>query len=141
MPPLSIHHYNTAVHDLDQAVADFTGRFGMQALGERQHSKVGSFDYVSMGYSDTLITRLITPSADDCPLSRLMHDRATPGNPHGEGMYLICYECDDVEGFCEQVEANGGRVTRVPGRSSAWIHPTSAYFVFMEIVQRGSSHL
>lgn len=138
MPALSIHHYNTAVHDLDQAVADFTARFGMQALGGRQQSAVGLFDYVSMGYGDTLITRLITPSTDDSSLHRLMRDRATPSNPHGEGMYLICYECDDVEAFCEQVEANGGDVTRVPGRSSAWIHPTSAYFVFMEIVQRRS---
>jgi hypothetical protein len=102
---------------------------------------VGKFDYISMGYGDTLITRLITPSSEDSPIARQMRDRATSSNPHGEGMYLICYECDDVEAFCAQVEANGGRVNRVPGRSNAWIHPTSTHFVFMEIVERGSSHM
>ncbi len=141
MATLTIHHYNTAVHDLDAAVADYESRFGMEQLGPRQLNPVGKFDYISMGYGDSLITRLITPSSEDSPIAKVMKDRASTSNPHGEGMYLICYETDDIDAFCARVEANGGRVNRVPGRSNAWIHPTSTHFVFMEVVERGSSHM
>lgn len=140
MPSLSIHHYNVAVHDIDQAVEDYRSRFGMEPMGERRHNPIGNFDYQSMGYGDTLITRLITPAADDAPLARLMKERANGFNPHGEGMYLIAYECDDVDAFVAQVEANGGKVNRMPGMKNAWIHPTSSHFVLMEVVERGSSH-
>ena len=140
MPSLSIHHYNVAVHDLDEAVTDYTARFGMEALGGRQHNPIGNFDYQSMGYGDTLITRLITPASEEAPLHRLMQERKNSFNEHGEGMYLIAYECDDVDAFCAQVEANGGRVNRVPGMKNAWIHPTASHFVLMEVVERGTSH-
>ena len=44
------------------------------------------------------------------------------------------YDCDDVDAFCKQIEENGGRVTRIPGRDNAWVHPTSSNFIFMEIL-------
>jgi len=133
---LSIHHYNVAVHDLDEAVADYAARFSMSAIGERGHNTIGNFDFQSMGYGDTVITRLITPSSEDAPVYRLMQERKNPLNPHGEGVYMLAYECDDVDAFCAQVEANGGRVIRNPGASNAWIHPTASHFVFMEVVPR-----
>ena len=138
MPGLTIHHYNTAVYDLDEAVKDYTARFGMEPIGGRQHNPIGRFDFQSMGYDGNLICRLITPATEDAPLARLMAERGGGPNPHGEGFYMLAYECDDVDAFCAQVEANGGRVNRAPGMKNAWVHPTASHFVFMEIVERGS---
>lgn len=133
---LSIHHYNVAVHDLDEAVANYTSRFGMQIIGERGHNELGNFDFQALGYDGSPITRLITPSSETSPVHRLMRERANDLNPHGEGMYMVAYDCDDVAAFCDQVEANGGRVQRAPSGHNAWVHPTASHFVFMEVVQR-----
>ncbi len=136
---LSIHHYNVAVHDLDEAVADYTSRFGMAIIGERAHNALGNFDYQALGFGDQVITRLITPSSEESPVARLMKERSNALNPHGEGFYMVAFDCDDVAAFCDQVEATGGRVQRAPSGTNAWVHPTSSHFVFMEVVQRTPS--
>lgn len=133
---LTIHHHNVAVHDLDEAIRDYASRFGMQTIGDRQHNSIGNFDAQAMGYGDRAIVRLITPSAEDAPVAKFMKERANPLNPHGEGFYMVAYECDDVDAFCAQAEANGARVIRNPGATNAWIHPASSHFVFMEVVPR-----
>jgi len=88
-----------------------------------------------MGYGETTLLLLCQPT-DESPIAKLMSERRNDFNPHGEGMYLIAYEADDVDAFCNQVETNGGRVTRVPGATNAWVHPTSANFVLMEILPK-----
>ena len=88
---LSIHHYNVAVHDLDEAVADYTSRFGMAIIGERAHNALGNFDYQALGFGDQVITRLITPSSEESPVARLMKERSNALNPHGEGFYMVAF--------------------------------------------------
>lgn len=135
MPELTFRYYTVAVHDLDAAIADHEARFGMRQIGERTHNSTGNFDGQAMGYGDKVMLRLITPSAPDTPIAKLMLERVNAFNPHGEGMYLMAYDCDDLEGFCAQVIANGGRVNRAPNSTSAWVHPTASNFVLMEIIQ------
>ncbi|MDA1002256.1 MAG: VOC family protein [Chloroflexi bacterium] len=130
---LRFKHYTVAVHDLDEAVTNHQSRFGMQAIGERGHNGIGNFEFQAMGYDGQTTLLLIKPSADDTPIARLMTERVNAFNPHGEGIYLLGYECDDVDAFCKQVEAGGGRVTRAPGSTNAWVHPTSSNFVLMEL--------
>lgn len=133
---LSIRHYSIAVHDLEQAAEDYRLRFGMEQVGDRGHNAVGKFDFVSMGYDGQVFCRLITPVSEESPVHRLMQERGNGFNPHGEGLYIVLYECDDVEAFAARVEANGGRITRVPGRPNIFVHPTSSHFVFMEVAPR-----
>lgn len=131
---LRMKHYSVAVHDLDEAVTNHQQRFGMEPTGERSYNGIGKFNSIPMGYGGQTTVLLIQPAGDEeTPLVRLMKERANPFNPHGEGMYLIAYDCDDVDAFCAQVEANGGRVNRAPDSGIAWVHPTSSHFVFMEI--------
>ncbi len=130
---LKFKHYTVAVHDLDSAVKAYEARFGMSATGERAHNRVGNFDFVPMGYAGQTLLHLIQPSSDDSPIRRLMKERVNPLNPEGEGIYLLAFEADDVEAFANQVEAGGGRVTRVPGAANVWVHPTASNFVLMEI--------
>ena len=130
---LSLKNYTVAVHDLDEAIENHSKRFGMQKVGDRGFNDVGNFDFQAMGYGDTTLLLLCQPT-DESPIAKLMSERQNDFNPHGEGMYLIAYETDDVDTFCKQVEENGGRVTRIPGAANAWVHPTSSHFVLMVIL-------
>ena len=132
---LSLKNYTVAVHDLDEAIENHSKRFGMQKVGDRGFNDVGNFDFQAMGYGDTTLLLLCQPTAES-PIAKLMSERQNDFNPHGEGMYLIAYETDDVDTFCKQVEENGGRVTRIPGAANAWVHPTSSHFVLMEILPK-----
>lgn len=130
---LTFKHYTVAVHDLDEAVANYEARFGMERIGEPHFNSIGNFNSQPMGYAGQVMLHLICPVSEEGPISRLMKERVNPFNPHGEGMYLMAYETEDVDAFCAQVEAGGGRVNRAPGSSNAWVHPTASNFVLMEI--------
>jgi extradiol dioxygenase family protein len=130
---LKFRHYTVAVHDLDAAVSDYMRRFGMQATGEKAFNRIGNFDFVPMGYGGQTMLHLITPKSDESPISRLMKERVNPFNPHGEGIYLLAFETENVEAFAKQVESEGGRITRAPGAPNVWVHPTASNFVLMEI--------
>ena len=131
---ITFKHYTVAVHDLDQAVLDYEARFGMTPTGEKRFNEIGKFDFVPVGYNGQTTCHLIQPrEGEESAVARLMLERVNPFNPHGEGIYLLAYECEDVDAFCAQVVENGGKVNRMPGRSNAWVHPTASNFVFMEI--------
>jgi len=130
---LTFKHYTVAVHDLDEAIANHEARFGMQKIGEQAFNGIGKFNFQAMGYDGKTLLHLICPVSDESPIRKLMTERINPFNPHGEGMYLIAYDSDDVDGFCAQIEAEGGKVNRVPGTGNAWVHPTTSNFVLMEI--------
>jgi len=134
---ITFRHYTVAVHDLDQAVADYEARFGMTPTGEKAFNNIGKFDFVPVGYNGQTVCHLLQPrEGEGGPVEKLMLERVNAFNPHGEGIYLLGYDCDDVDAFCAQVEENGGRVNRMPGRDNAWVHPTASNFVLMEIFQK-----
>ena len=130
---LRFKHYTVAVDDLESAVDGYQRRMGMQALAAPAHNPIGNFDFVPMGYDGAVVLHLIHPSGEDSPIHRLMQDRTNQFNPHGEGIYLLAFECDDVDAFAQQVEDGGGRVTRVDGSTNVWVHPASSNFVLMEL--------
>lgn len=133
---LTFKHYTVAVHDLDEAVGDYENRFGMERIGEQAHNNIGNFEYQPMGYGGEVMLHLIQPASEESPIAKLMKERVNPFNPHGEGIYLMAYECEDVDAFCAQIEEHGGKVNRAPGSSNAWVHPTSSHFVLMELFQK-----
>ena len=132
---IRFRHYTVAVHDLDEAVSNYESRFGMQKVGDRAFNRIGNFDFQPMGYNGETMLHLIQPVSEESPISKLMKERVNPFNPHGEGIYLLGYDCDDVDAFCKQIEENGGRVNRAPNSTNAWVHPTASNFVLMELFQ------
>ena len=130
---LTFRHYTVAVHDLDEAVSSYQRKFGMEPVGEQAHNGIGNFEFVRMGYGGEVMMHLIQPSGEESPIHRLMQERINDFNPHGEGIYLLGYDCDDVDAFVEKIEADGGKVNRAPGSGNVWVHPTSSNFVLMEI--------
>ena len=134
---LRIKFHTVAVHDLEEAVENHKARFGMEALAEPAHNPIGNFRFVAMGYDGETALHLISPVDETSPIHRLMQDRVNPLNPHGEGIYQLVCEVPDPEAFAQQVEAGGGRVTRVPNTEAIWVHPLSSNFVLMELQRAG----
>jgi catechol 2,3-dioxygenase-like lactoylglutathione lyase family enzyme len=130
---LKFRHYTVAVHDLDGSVQNYRQRFGMEPTGEKAFNRIGNFDFVPIGYGGQTMLHLIAPRGDEGPIARLMKERGNPMNPHGEGIYLLAFEAEDVDAFAKQVEEAGGRITRVPGAANVWVHPTASNFVLMEV--------
>ncbi len=132
MTSITFKHYTVAVHDLDSAVEQYETRFGMKKVGERAYNSIGKFNFQPMGFDGKTMCHLICPDTDG-PIAKLMSERVNPFNPHGEGIYLLAYDCDDVPAFAEQVTSNGGRVNGNPASGNIWVHPTASNFVLMEI--------
>ena len=133
---MQFKHYTIAVHNLESAVENYKNLFGMEAIGDREHNDIGNFDSISMGYEGNTVLRLIESSSDDTAVARLMKSRENEFNPHGEGVYLLAFETDDLAGIAQRIESNGGRITRLPGRTNFFVHPTSSNFGFMEIMPK-----
>ena len=130
---LQVKYHTVAVHDLEEAVRNHESRFGMEALAAPEHNAIGNFRFVPMGYGGQVALHLISPVDESSPIHRLMQERVNEFNPHGEGLYQLVCEVDDPEAFAQQVEAGGGRVTRVPNTEAIWVHPTASNFVLMEL--------
>ena len=130
-----VKYHTVAVHDLEEAVENHKARFGMEAMGEPAHNAIGNFRFVVMGYNGETAMHLISPVDENSPIYRLMQDRVNPLNPHGEGIYQLVCEVDDPEAFAQQIEAGGGRVTRVPNTEAIWVHPLSSNYVLMELTK------
>ena len=54
---------------------------------------------------------------------------------HGEGVYLVGFECQDVPGSVTKLPADGARVDS-PRPDIAWVHPREAYGLFVELRHR-----
>lgn len=130
---ITFKHYTVAVHDLDSAVSQYETRFGMSKMGDRAYNSIGKFNFQPMGSGGSVVCHLISPDSPDGPIAKLMSERTNAFNVHGEGIYLLAYECDDVKAFAEQVTSNGGRINGNPDAGNIWVHPTASNFVLMEI--------
>ena len=93
----------------------------------------------TLGNGEQSLIELIQPSGDDSNLGRFMKERAMPSNPNGEGIYMVSIEVDDIEKTVEQIKEQGGRITQNEQTpNEAWVHPTSANFAFLGLVQPSS---
>ena len=53
---------------------------------------------------------------------------------HGEGVYLVGFEGDDIPGDTDKLRERGARVTLTSGDAPiAWVHPKDAHGVFVEL--------
>ena len=130
-----IRLFSVAVADLDKAIEQYQKLFGLQVMSPTNETQFG-FKAAILGNGERPFVELITPFDPDSPLARFMRERAYPSNPHGEGVYVLNIEVDDVAKAAQQVKDEGGRVTQIGERSNAvWVHPTSTHFAFIELTQ------
>ena len=72
---LRFKHYTVAVNDLDEAVANYQARFGMEPIGEQAHNSIGNFQFRRMGFGDEVMLHLIRPESEESPIYRLIFRR------------------------------------------------------------------
>lgn len=127
MPTLGdVIELSIVVRDLEQALARYQRLFGLAVhrRGEsREFGFVNAILPTGIGHIE-----LLQPTDPTKPIARFL-DR------HGEGVYLVGFECRDIPGAVARLRAEGVRVDdRRP--DFAWVHPADCHGVFVELRQR-----
>ena len=130
-----IRYFSVAVTDLEEGMARYEKLFGMKKMTEPNVQRWG-FKGVMLGNGEDRMIEMIQPTDPDSALARFMKERAIPSNPNGEGVYLVSVEVDDIKETVKQIQDAGGRVTLdEQSPNTAWVHPTTSNFAFMELSQ------
>src|SRR5438445_5356176 len=121
-----IVEWTVVVRDLDTAIERFTGLFGLKV-----HRRAESKEF---GFKNAILPRgighveLLQPTDPDKAVGRFLAK-------HGEGVYLVGFECKDVPGSVAKLRADGARVDS-PRPDIAWVHPREAHGLFVELRHR-----
>ena len=117
---------SVVVRDLEEAIARFTKLFGL-SVHRRGESKEFGFKNAILPTGIGHI-ELLQPTDPDKPVGRFL-DR------HGEGVYLVGFECPDVPGSVARLRGEGVRVDS-PKPDLAWVHPRETHGLFVELRHR-----
>jgi methylmalonyl-CoA/ethylmalonyl-CoA epimerase len=127
-----IDHVAVAVEDLDEAVALYRDRLGMN-LQHRETVEQFGVEAVLLGIGDAHV-ELLKPVSPDSGLGRFLERR-------GPGMHHVAYRTDDIDSALESVRAAGLQLIderpRRGVRNSrvAFMDPKSTGGVLMELVE------
>ena len=127
-----IDHVAIAVRDLDKALALWRDRFGFsfQGIEDVPDQKVR----VAVLTLGPFRVELVTPAADDSPVSRFLEKR-------GEGLHHMALATEDIDGALEELAAAGlpliDRHARdgADDRRIAFMHPKGTGGVLIELTQ------
>jgi len=117
---------SVVVRDLDEAVERFTKLFGLRVYRRGESATFGFKNAIlptGIGHIE-----LLQPTDPDKAVGRFLAK-------HGEGVYLVGFECQDVPGSVAKLRADGARVDS-PRPDIAWVHPREAYGLFVELRHR-----
>jgi methylmalonyl-CoA/ethylmalonyl-CoA epimerase len=117
---------SVVVRDLDEAIGRFTTLFGL-TLHARGESKEFGFKNAILPTGIGHI-ELLQPTDPDKAVGRFLAR-------HGEGVYLVGFECQDIPGAVAGLRAAGARVDS-PKPEIAWVHPREAHGLFVELRHR-----
>src|SRR5438309_11255551 len=110
------------VRDLDAAVERFTEVFGLTVHRRGESEEFGFKNAIlptGIGHIE-----LLQPTDPTKPVGRLLAQ-------HGEGAYVVGFECDDTEGSVERFKAQSVLLEHPRGREIAWIPPQEALGVLV----------
>ena len=132
-----IDHIGVAVEDLDEAVALYGERLGME-LQHRETVESQGVEAILLGVGESHV-ELLLPLGPDTAVGRFL-DR------NGPGLHHVAYGIDDIERALDSVRSAGLRLIdeqpRTGIRSSrvAFLHPKSTGGVLTELVEAPESH-
>lgn len=136
---MKLKYVGVAVTDIEDAIKTYEKFFGMKQMTEVRQARWG-FKNCMMGDGTDYQVELMQPVDENSPLARFMRENVGPGNDHGQGVYHVGWEVDDLQAAKAQIEAGGGRVTEVPGVGGVmWVHPLTLRNTFFEIEQAGNT--
>jgi methylmalonyl-CoA/ethylmalonyl-CoA epimerase len=117
---------SVVVSDLDAAVARFTRVFGLGVHRRDTSERFGFRNAIlptGIGHIE-----LLQPTDSAKPVGRFLAR-------HGEGVYLVGFECTDIPGAVATLRAQGVQVDS-PRPDLAWVHPREAHGLFVELRHR-----
>ena len=118
---------SVVVRDLEAAITRYTSQFGLTVHRRGESEEFGFKNAIlplGIGHIE-----LLQPTDPDKAVGRFLAR-------HGEGVYLVGFECEDIAGAVGQIEAEGARVTA--RQDIAWVHPGDAHGLFVELRHRES---
>lgn len=129
---INIDHIGIAVHDLDQALAEYDRQYRVAPM----HREVVE----SQGVEEAMIAvggshiQLLAPLADDSPVGKFLEKR-------GEGLHHVAYAVADIEAALAHLRSEGVRLideaprTGGGGSRIAFVHPKSLAGTLIELVE------
>jgi methylmalonyl-CoA epimerase len=131
---MKIDHIGIAVKSLADAVRVYEDTIGLKVSGYETVEDQG-VKLAMIPVGDSRI-ELLEPLYADSPVEKFMAKR-------GEGIHHIAVSVDNIEEALERFKAAGARlIDTVPRRGAhntriAFIHPSSAHGVLLELVEHG----
>ena len=118
---------SVVVRDIEAAIERYTRVFGL-TVHRRAESKEFGFKNAILPTGIGHI-ELLQPTDPTKAVGRFLAR-------HGEGVYLVGFECKDVPGSVEHLKKHGAHVDHRADRDIAWVHPRAAHGVFVELRKR-----
>jgi methylmalonyl-CoA/ethylmalonyl-CoA epimerase len=118
---------SVVVRDLDAAIERYGRLFGLK-VHRRGESKEFGFKNAILPTGIGHI-ELLQPTDPDKAVGRFLAK-------HGEGVYLVGFECKDIPGSVERLKKQGVKVDHRADKDIAWVHPRDAHGVFVELRRR-----
>ncbi|MBI4337772.1 MAG: VOC family protein [Chloroflexi bacterium] len=125
--------FSVAVRSHSQAIEDYRKLLGVEVMRPITPSPQYGFKSVYLGNGKDAFIELLEPTDPKSPVARFLER-------HGEGVYLVGFQVDDLPAAVQHVRAAGGVVTGLPeGREAdastkmVWVHPRSAHGAFIEM--------
>ena len=132
MKLLNLDHVGIAVEDLDDALAEYRNRYGVEPLyRERVEAQGVEEAMIPVGGS---FVQLLEPLGPDTPVGRFLAK-------HGEGLHHVAYAVVDIAAALEHLERQGARlIDREPrsggrGAKIAFVHPADLAGTLIELVE------
>ncbi len=117
---------SVVVRDLEAAIERFTKVFGLSVHRRGESPEFGFKNAIlptGIGHIE-----LLEPTDPQKPIGRFLAR-------HGEGVYLVGFECQDIPGAVKRLRAQSVQVDdRRP--EVAWVHPREAHGLFVELRKR-----
>jgi len=129
----NIRYFSVAVTNIDEGIKLYEDMFGLKQMTPIRETQWG-FRSVMMGDGQKSFIEIIEPVNPNSPLARFMKERSRPQNPHGEGVYIIGVDVDDIEATIKNIRDRGGKVAVEPESPDiAWVHPLTTRYAFIEL--------
>ena len=114
-----------AVRSLESAIKHFETLFDLKV-----HRRGESWEF---GFINAILPlgkghiELLQPTDPSSAVGRFLET-------HGEGVYLVGFDTEDIPGSIKKLRERGARVTEgSPDYPIAWVHPRDAHGVFVEL--------
>jgi methylmalonyl-CoA epimerase len=132
---MKIDHLGIATKGIDEALEFWSDALGLENI----HTEVVEDQKVRVAMLPLGESRieLLEPTSDDSPISKFLEKR-------GGGIHHIAVEVDDIEAALAKLKARGMRLIDESPRMGAegclvaFVHPSSANGVLLELVQANS---